>query len=227
MDNFLDFVMRYAEEKLVDGATLQIWAYNGSRFDHVLLLPRLMEKWSDVKILGTPTDIKGLYFECVRGIKIQFCDICLALGGGSLEENAHKFDVPGKLYERPPVDILQLRDWYEISEELRATLRNYCRRDVFSATLLLIRFNDYCEDIARELHTGRAFDPLDPIRYPDALYICNSLSQTAHKIVHKHVRTQPLYLIDDIEIYRAMRRSYRGGICQLTSTQRHVAGPAM
>lgn len=47
-------------DKLPDNAVLSIWAYNGSKFDHVLIIPEIIEKWGDIKILGSPTDVKGL-----------------------------------------------------------------------------------------------------------------------------------------------------------------------
>lgn len=98
-------------EQLPDNSVVQVWAYNGSRFDHVLLVPALIRMWGDVKILGNPTNVKGLLIDIQRGIQIQFCDICMAVGGGKLDDNARYFDIPGKLYDEPPIDILQIKDW--------------------------------------------------------------------------------------------------------------------
>ena len=51
------------------------------------------------------------------------------------------------------------------------------------------------------------------------IFVKNTLAQTAHFIVHNVIRSHRVKPLDDLDIYRAARASFRGGICQVFSNR--------
>lgn len=59
IEKFLDFVFNIAELEEFANEEINIWAFNGGRFDYTFMLPYLIEKFkNEIELAGTPTLIK-------------------------------------------------------------------------------------------------------------------------------------------------------------------------
>ena len=52
---FLDKLLNDEKLKL---KTVNIWSFNGGKFDYLFLLNELIEKYPEIKTVGTDTDMK-------------------------------------------------------------------------------------------------------------------------------------------------------------------------
>lgn len=95
-------------------AKIRVIAYNGGRFDHIVLLKKIVsECHEDLKIFGTPNSIKILY--CGN---ISFEDGLVMTGGGRLDDFVKAMGLTGKLECEELFTIKKRDDWLNMNENV-------------------------------------------------------------------------------------------------------------
>lgn len=139
LDYLTDFVDGLLDRKNIPQVI--VWSYNGSRFDHMYLLPHL----NQAQIMGTKTLAKGICIpisRMIKGKKVErnlfFYDFCLTLGGGL--ERAYKEVVPGGELSKKVWDIDASRFDTEYIQEHEFQIENYCINDTAMLQDLVLTF---------------------------------------------------------------------------------------
>lgn len=63
-----------------ENTIIYLHAFNGSRFDHIFLLPILYQHYSDIYLTGSPTNVKCCSVQLMGGRRLQLVDTQLATG---------------------------------------------------------------------------------------------------------------------------------------------------
>jgi hypothetical protein len=140
--NFTQNIMR--KEILKKHKTqIIIWSYNGSRFDHMYLLPHIQKG----AILGTKTFAKGLMVpvtiqadEKIIEQSIYFYDFCLTMGGGL--ERAYKEVVPEGVLAKKAFNVDASKFDAEYISQNEIQIEQYCINDTVLLQTLVLTFFD-------------------------------------------------------------------------------------
>lgn len=107
LEEFVSFLDQFVKNKefLPPDSTLYIHAFNGSKFDHVFMIPIMYKLFRDMQIIGNTINIKMAY-DKKYDVHIQLVDTRLATGAGSLNQFAKQMGIQTK---KEHGDLLKIR----------------------------------------------------------------------------------------------------------------------
>lgn len=111
--------------------------------------------------------------------------------------------------------IQSIQDWLDLSQAKKDEIIEYAKYDTIITLAAFLRFNYQIYKVARVFYCDIHQKDIKDLNHIDyKVFAQATLAQTAHKIVHKIIRRSAITPINEIDIYKACRESFRGGICQ-------------